>query len=170
MLWAYAHNYYMPRPRCCRRIGRMPGCRCFGPSNGAADILLTLDEFEAIRLADFGGLYHENAADRMKISRQTFGRIVESARKKVAQALIEGKTLGIDGGSIEMRNFECSDCKHSWEIPFGTGRPQECPQCKSRNLRRADKGRGIGRGRGTGCGQARRRCGCRRAQTAGGVE
>ena len=134
----------------------MPGCRCFGPSHGPAEIVLSLDEFEALRLADFEGLYQEQAADQMKISRQTFGRIVEAAREKVAQALVEGKTLSIEGGSVEMRAFKCSDCQHAWEVPFGTGRPQECPQCKSANLHRAEEDRGPGRGR-------RHRLGCGRA-------
>ena len=134
----------------------MPGCRCFGPSHGPAEITLTLDEFEALRLADFEGLYQEQAADRMKISRQTFGRTVEAAREKVAQALVEGKTLSIEGGSVEMRTFKCSDCQHAWEVPFGTGRPQQCPTCKSRNLHRAEEERGRGQGR-------QHRCGCRRA-------
>ena len=146
----------------------MPGCRCFGPSDGPADITLTLDEFESLRLADLGGLYQEQAAARMGISRQTFGRIVEAARKKIAQALVEGKTLSIEGGSVEMRNFKCSDCQHSWAVPFGTGRPQECPQCKSGNLHRCEEDRGVGRGprRGQGGpGPRRHRRGCRRAQT-----
>jgi predicted DNA-binding protein (UPF0251 family) len=133
----------------------MPGCRCFGPSGGPAEIILALDEFEALRLADFEGLYQDEAAARMNVSRQTFGRIVETARQKVAQALIEGKTLSIEGGSVEMRTFKCSDCQHTWEVPFGTGRPQECPHCKSTNLHRAEEERGGGAGR-------RRRRGCRR--------
>ena len=142
----------------------MPGCLCFGPSGGPAQIALTLDEFEALRLADFEALYQEQAASRMNVSRQTFGRIVELARKKVAQALIEGKTLSIEGGSVKMRTFQCSDCQHSWEIPFGAGRPQECPQCKGRNLHRADGDRGMGFGRGGGRGRARHRWGCPHAR------
>lgn len=139
----------------------MPGCRCFGPSRGPAQITLALDEFEALRLADFEGLYQEQAAARMKISRQTFGRIVEVARRKITQALIEGKTLSIEGGSIEMRTFRCSDCQHTWQVPFGTGRPQECPSCKSRNLHRAEEERGQGGGR-------RRRCRGAGGRGAGG--
>ena len=141
----------------------MPGCRCFGPSHGPAEIMLTLDEFEALRLADFEGLYHEQAADRMNVSRQTFGRIVEAARKKLTQALVEGKTLNIEGGPIEMRTFKCSECQHGWAVPFGTGRPQECPQCKSKNLHRAEEDRGMGRRQGPERGHGRHRCGCRRA-------
>jgi len=57
--------------------------------------LLSLDEFEAIRLADYEGLYHEEAAGRMNISRATFGRILDGARSKVADVIINGKALKI---------------------------------------------------------------------------
>jgi predicted DNA-binding protein (UPF0251 family) len=63
---------------------------------------LAVDELEAIRLADLEGLYHEDAAARMNVSRQTFGRILEAAHKKVADALIQGKSLSIQGGPIEV--------------------------------------------------------------------
>jgi len=63
-------------------------------------VVLGLDEFEAIRLADLEGLYQEQAAEKLHVSRQTFGRIIESARKKVAQALIEGRPLQIEGGPV----------------------------------------------------------------------
>jgi predicted DNA-binding protein (UPF0251 family) len=62
---------------------------------------LTVDELEAIRLADLEGLYHEQAAEKMNISRQTFGRIIESAHKKIADALVNGKALAIEGGTVE---------------------------------------------------------------------
>ena len=63
---------------------------------------LAVDELEAIRLADLEGLYHEEAAARMNVSRQTFGRILEAAHKKVADALIQGKALSIRGGPVEV--------------------------------------------------------------------
>jgi predicted DNA-binding protein (UPF0251 family) len=63
---------------------------------------LTVDEFEALRLADLEGLYHEEAARRMNVSRQTFGRIVDGARRKVADALTCGKALSIAGGAVEV--------------------------------------------------------------------
>jgi predicted DNA-binding protein (UPF0251 family) len=65
-------------------------------------IALTVDELEAIRLADLEGLYQEQAAEKMNISRQTFGRIIESAHKKIADALVNGKALAIEGGSYEI--------------------------------------------------------------------
>lgn len=64
-------------------------------------MVLGLDELEAIRLADLLGLYHEEAAEHMGVSRATFGRILESARKKVAEALVFGKGLRIGGGHVE---------------------------------------------------------------------
>ena len=60
------------------------------------EVLLSLDEFEAIRLADNEGLYHEEAAVRMNVSRATFGRILDNARGKVADAIINGKALKIE--------------------------------------------------------------------------
>ena len=67
---------------------------------------LTVDELEAIRLADFEGLYQEQAAEKMNVSRQTFGRILESAHKKIADALVNGKALLIKGGSVELAAVE----------------------------------------------------------------
>ena len=147
----------MPRPKRCRRIASLPGFTLFKPAGVPGrtlqEVELTVDEYEALRLADYEGLYQEKAAERMGVSRQTFGRIVESARKKVARALVEGMALRIEGGVVEMaetRAFECADCGHVWEVPFGTGRPAECPSCQSKNFRRAQEvaaGQGVGRRR-----------------------
>ena len=62
------------------------------------EVVVAVDELEAMRLADVDGLYYEEAADRMGVSRRTFGRIIDSARKKVTQALIQGMALRIEGG------------------------------------------------------------------------
>ena len=67
---------------------------------------LTVDEFEAIRLADCEHLYQEQAAQRMNVSRQTFGRILDAARAKVAEALVHGKALSIQGGPVEIASHE----------------------------------------------------------------
>lgn len=125
-------------------------------------LVLSVDEFEAIRLADLGGLYHGQAADEMNVSRQTFGRIIESARRKVAQALVEAKALVIEGGDFEMietRKFRCSDCQHAWEMPYGVGRPNECPECRSVQIHRAEEDRGYARAaRGARQGRGRGMC------------
>ncbi|NOY88369.1 MAG: DUF134 domain-containing protein [FCB group bacterium] len=122
----------MVRPKCQRRVSDFPSCSYFKPQGKPMgklkEIILTIDELEAIRLADLEGLYQESAAQQMEISRQTFGRILISAHHKIAEALIDGKAIKIEGGEFQMadaRKFECFDCGHNWEAPFGTGRPQE---------------------------------------------
>lgn len=96
----------MPRPRQCRRVAQLPQTTYYKPRGvplrALEQVALTVDELEAIRLADLEGLYQEEAAQKMNVSRQTFGRIVEAARKKVADALVNGKALSIEGGPIEV--------------------------------------------------------------------
>jgi len=88
----------MPR-RVRRRIRGNFNHVCFKPCgmpNHTLEIVqLSKDEMEAIRLADLQGLYQENAANKMEISRPTFGRILSSARAKIADALINGKSIEI---------------------------------------------------------------------------
>ena len=152
----------MARPINCRRVASVPGSDYFKPRGTPLsmleEVILRVDEFEAIRLADLDGLYQEQAAEKMKVSRQTFGRIIESAHKKVAEALVKGKALKIEGGEFEMasmRKFRCQDCQHAWELSFGTGRPGSCPSCKSGKICRAEEDKGSlgrgGRGQGRGC-------------------
>jgi predicted DNA-binding protein (UPF0251 family) len=69
------------------------------PVHALEEVILTLDELESLRLADLDGLYQEQAAEKMKISRPTFSRIIEQARRKVADALIHGKALRIETGT-----------------------------------------------------------------------
>jgi len=133
----------MARPIQCRRVSSMPESSYFKPRGiplcSLEEVVLTMDEFEAIRLADLEGLYQEEAAEKMKVSRPTFGRIIESARRKIAEALVKGKALKIEGGQVELasiRQFRCDDCLHAWKLPYGTGRPEGCPSCKSDNIHR----------------------------------
>ncbi len=81
-----------------------PGVRYFKPRGipltELEEVILGLDELEAVRLADLEGLYQEQAAERMEISRQTFGRIIELAHRKISDALVNGKALKIEGGEI----------------------------------------------------------------------
>ena len=94
----------MPRPLKPRWIGFDPPNITFIPHAvpmlTGAQTLLTVDELEALRLADLEGLTQEDAAGKMNVSRATFGRIVGRARKKVADALIYGKSIGIEGGAV----------------------------------------------------------------------
>lgn len=74
------------------------------PARELEEVRLALDEAEALRLADLEGLYQEAAARCMGVSRQTFGRIVETARRKVADAILNGKALRVDGGKVTIRD------------------------------------------------------------------
>jgi uncharacterized protein len=148
----------MTRPKCARFVNDFPNTTFFKPRGiplvELEEITLAFDEYEALRLADLDGLYQEDAAVQMNISRATFGRILMSAHRKVADALINGKAIKIEGGVVTMtqkRMFQCSGCDHFWEVPFGTGRPGACPQCGANNLHRSDANRGHGGGRGMGC-------------------
>jgi len=88
-------------------IGETPKTDYFKPQGiplrYLEEITLTLDETEALRLADLCGLAHEESGDKMGVSRQTFGRILQKARNKVADALINGKAINIQGGSYSLK-------------------------------------------------------------------
>lgn len=96
----------MPRPRVCRRVGFQPNVTYFKPVGiritELEESVLTVDEFEAVRLKDLLNLGQEEAAKKMNISQPTFHRIVSSARKKIADALINGKAIKIEGGNYKM--------------------------------------------------------------------
>ena len=129
------------------------------PMTELEKISLAMDEFEALRLKDLEGLEQEQAATTMNVSQPTFHRILESAHNKVADALVKGKAIRIEGGDYvirekeEERLFKCYECKNEWQEPYGTGRPSECPKCNSTNIHRAPSDRGYARtcqGRGMG--------------------
>jgi predicted DNA-binding protein (UPF0251 family) len=109
-------------------------------------IQLTLDEFEAVRLTDQLGMSHESAADEMEISRSTFTRLIEKARKKIADFIIQGRMLIIEGGSIHFRNniIRCLDCGHMFRTTIEQS-TTNCPSCDSKNLFNLAGGFGHGR-------------------------
>ncbi len=90
----------MSRPKKERYIRCQPNALYFKPRGipliHLEEVNLSLDELEAIRLADYESLYHEQAAEKMNISRPTFGRILNEARRKLAEVLVEGKALKIE--------------------------------------------------------------------------
>jgi hypothetical protein len=71
------------------------------------EVVMTLDEFEAQRLADLDGLYQAEGAERMNVSRATFSRILDSAHRKIADALVHGKALRIEGGPVQVAGRRC---------------------------------------------------------------
>ena len=120
----------MPRPPCCRRISGKPIVSVFRPAGIPAckveHVVLMLDELEALRLADVASLYQEEAAVRMKVSRATFGRILESAHRKVADALVHGKLIKIEGGPVHRDTDLEFSCPHCSALAGGK---RDCPHC-----------------------------------------
>ncbi|MGB9708286.1 MAG: DUF134 domain-containing protein [Candidatus Pacearchaeota archaeon] len=92
----------MARPRLCRRVRFRPGITYFKPAGvrmiGLDESIISVEEYEAVRLKDLEGLEQEQAARKMGISRPTFQRLLKSARRKIADAIIKGKALRIEGG------------------------------------------------------------------------
>lgn len=130
---------HMTRPKFCRKILCKPGAEYFRPGGIPLSLLeetvITLDEFEALRLADYEGLYHEQAAAMMNVSRQTFGRIILSARGKIADALVHGKAVKIEGGIVtsdENGELICPGCRYASEKCMDSNAVPECPACGKR--------------------------------------
>ncbi len=158
----------MPRPICLRRIEGIPDYTLFKPAGIPSVklelIVLAFDEIEALRLVDLEGMYQEQAAERMNVSRRTFARILDSAHKKVALALVRGKALKIEGGTVEMNQrhaYGCRTCEHQWVVRCTDTTPTQCPECHSAEIARADTccgdgphhhGQGHGHGHGHGHG------------------
>ncbi|NWJ52399.1 MAG: DUF134 domain-containing protein [Bacteroidetes bacterium] len=123
----------MARTKKQRLIERAPnftGFKPFGVQNTTdVEVCITFEEYEAIKLCDYDLLKHEDAATLMNISRSTFSRIYESARRKIAKAFVDVCTIQLDGGSASLYPvwLKCSHCNISFlETP---GKPNTCPLC-----------------------------------------
>jgi predicted DNA-binding protein (UPF0251 family) len=154
----------LPRPFKCRRVAIAPGVSYFKPRgvpmSELAEVNLTVDEWEALRLADLDGLYQEEAARRMNVSRQTFGNIINAAHRKIADSIINSKAIKIEGGvyrTAEARKFTCRDCRHEWEAPHGETKPRDCPRCRGLNIYRSKVDHDGGPAAGPGFGKCQRR-------------
>jgi predicted DNA-binding protein (UPF0251 family) len=105
----------VPRPFCHRRIAGRPVAPVFKPAGIPTvlldEVVMTLDEFEALRLADLEKLYHERAAEQMHVSRPTFSRIIDSAHSKIADMLVHGKALRIEGGPVQVQTGPRRCCR-----------------------------------------------------------
>lgn len=135
----------MARPIKWRRIENLPSISYFVPSDkGSSEVpqnILKLEELEAIRLKDLEGLEQSECAERMEISRPTFQRILLSAREKVADSLINGKALNIEGGNFT-RNIcpvRCLECGKEWMESYENLKSIEngeylCPECESKRI------------------------------------
>jgi len=129
----------MARPEKARLVFKPPEFTEFKPvgvnRREIVEIQLSLDEYEALRLADYLGFTQEEAADEMEISRSTFSRLIEKTRRKIADFIISGKALSIDGGNIHFRKniIMCQDCGYKFITNFHQ-QFDVCPQCHSANL------------------------------------
>ena len=112
----------MPRHRKCRKVCCLPESNLFGPLNipniDGEIIVMTVDEYETIRLIDLEGMMQEECAEKMNVARTTIQRIYNEARKKLANSLVNGNILKIDGGDDKLcedseASFSCGRCnKH----------------------------------------------------------
>ncbi len=109
----------LPRPRKCRKVCELPQIREFHPTGGgpcAAAVIMTVDEYEAIRLIDQQGFSQEECSTYMQVARTTVQMIYNSARKKLAAVLVEGRPLRIEGGDYQICDgdeayYGCGGCR-----------------------------------------------------------
>ena len=129
----------MTRRMKCRTVDFLPETDSFLPEGknkaSVTEYILKIEELEAIRLKDVEGLSQEACADKMNVSRQTFQKIIDSARNKVALALTGGAGIRIAGGSFVTKKckIQCMDCQHIYEPNFEDDKVT-CPVCGSRRI------------------------------------
>ena len=138
------------RPTKERHVEQLPPVGRFKPVGvpifAVDEMVVSIEEMEAIRLADVEGLDQGPAAELMGISRPTFHRILAKAHTKIAQFLWQGTSLRIEGGNYRMkccpmepRHFVCGECAHAWDVPHGEGGrgcEMKCPQCGAQSVSR----------------------------------
>jgi predicted DNA-binding protein (UPF0251 family)/DNA-directed RNA polymerase subunit RPC12/RpoP len=135
----------LARPTKWRKVEFIPNIQYFAPSDIDADALqeniLRIEELEAIRLKDLEGMEQEDCANKMEVSRQTFQRILNVAREKIADSLINGKAIRIEGGNYT-RNIcpvKCLDCEKEWSESYENfekilNGEFNCPDCGSKRI------------------------------------
>ncbi len=135
----------MGRPHRIRYVERFPDFTYFKPHSDTFkkgfEVILTVAEFEAMRLKHHKGKTQMECAEMMNISQPTFSRILDLAHKKITEALIHGKAIRIAGGSIGIKKlflgYGCLNCMNEWEDKQASEINKEsaaCPACKSKNL------------------------------------
>lgn len=151
----------MSRRKKTRIVQGPPMFKQFKPTGVPTRILkrinISVGEYESLRLADYEGLSHQEAAKKMKISRPTFSRLIEKARNKIATALIEGKEIFFSGGNFKFLHklIKCMNCGEISRLENVEELLAECPYCDSEEvvyLNHQFRGRRDGRGRRRGRG------------------
>jgi len=132
----------MGRRQLWRRVSSIPLANYFKPAGAPMvaleEVQLLVEEAEAVRLKDLEKLEQAQCAEKMNISQSTFSRLLDTARQKIADALLNGKAIRIEGGNYEMavRRFRCLQ-GHEWEVPFETmisAPPENCPECETPSI------------------------------------
>lgn len=141
----------MSRPPKWRHVQFLPDTTYFKPVGvplkELEEVVLAVEELEALRLKDIEGLEQEQCAEKMNISRPTFVRIINAARRKVAEALVKGYAIRIEGGNYQIAGtVRCGRCGHEWLQPE-TGSDLACPQCLNPGKGRGGHRRGWLHGR-----------------------
>jgi uncharacterized protein len=130
----------MTKPKKNRNVLQPPLASYFKPQglplSQLEKIELTLDEYEAIRLADYENMNHQDASLEMNISRPTFTRVLENAHQKIASAIVEGKAIAIISGHCVVKNkrFICNECNHIWSVNQEEDDPEICINCGSMSI------------------------------------
>ncbi|ABR47662.1 protein of unknown function DUF134 [Alkaliphilus metalliredigens QYMF] len=110
----------MPRPKKWRKVCCLPESNLFGPLTphyrDREIIMMTVEEYEAVRLIDLEGMNQEECAEKMNVARTTAQRIYNDAKKKIADALVNGKIIKIEGGDYKLCSdsepmYECGGCR-----------------------------------------------------------
>lgn len=151
-----------PRPKRRRKMSEPPFVSGFMPEGGDFNpdevVVMHFEEYEAMKLADYEHLTQLQASKRLGVSRPTFTRIYDQARKKIALAFVENKRIVIQGGEVEFDEnwYRCGNCGSVFKLDKSTGDRLKCPVCQSRSLtplqhdvevRNTEQGRGRGFGR-----------------------
>lgn len=132
----------MPRRKRMRKVVAPPGFRGYKPYGNRQSqkehVELLYEEYEAIKLADYDLMNHLEASQLMGVSRATFARVYESARRKIANALVETREIRSVFGNAVMDNSWriCGDCHARFNLPH-TMKEHRCPICKSDNINTA---------------------------------
>lgn len=133
----------MARPRKCRWVASEPGVTFFKPQGipmrGLEQVVISVDELEALRLSDYLGLNQEDVAQEMNVSRPTVTRMLARAHRIIAEALVYGKAIKIQGGDYQVGQprFICQECQHIWDDSIDSATTaRTCPKCHGSAIQR----------------------------------
>ena len=141
----------MTKPKKERTVAAPPSVVYFKPQGipmfQLKKVVIHVEEYEALRLSDVEKLTHAEAADKMDVSRPTFTRIIQSAREKLANAIINGNAIVIEGGSFDLKQnkMRCRSCSFIWDVK--SSQEIKCPNCGNEGIINLAKQCGHGQGR-----------------------